>query len=784
MLSVLVNMPIFLMRSFLPILLALLTLCPPAHGADGGAATIAPPPAPAPQSPAETTTTQARIAKVQVSGNSRIDTGAIMAHIKNRQGDIYDPLLLRRDLKDIFRMGFFDDVLLDVSASPAGKIITFTVKEKEIIGKVTISGNDKLKKDDIKEIITVSANTIYNPNEVNKSESYIRQFYKAKGYYDTQVFTKITYPKPDYINIEFAITEGKKLYVEEIIFQGNKTFSSKELSKVITTTEKGLFSWFTESGVLKRNQVKEDADRLNAFYQNHGFVEAQVGEPVIANNEDALTVTFQIKEGDRYKVGLVDVSGDLLDGHDQLLTMVKIGEERFFSRKVLRQDVLNLTDFYAAKGYAFALIKPETKKDPANKRIDITFHIDKGELVYVNRITIKGNDRTRDKVIRREIALNEDAIYDASAIKRSTARLKRLDFFEEVNITPEPTDEDDLMDVLVDVKEKSTGTFSIGAGYSSVDNLMFMGEISQNNFLGRGQRVSFSANIGGTNTRYNLSFTEPHLNDSQLLVGFDLYSWERDYDNYTKAAIGGSVRFGYPLWEKWQAYWSLGTDNSTVSDPYPGYEFTEDWQKLLEIARTNYFTLGTARDTRNRRYSPSQGSRHVISTKHAGGVLGGDASFTKIEASTSWYFPVWKALVFHSKFATGYVHENATGKLPDYEKFYLGGLSTVRGFNSYELSPKNESGFRIGGNKMFYSNQEFIFPILKDAGLDGVVFYDFGNAWGTGHNINFGDLRNSTGGGFRWMSPMGPLRLEWGKNLSPLPGEDSSVWDFSIGGSF
>ena len=733
------------------------------------------------------TTRHRNIGSITVSGNSRIDTGAILTKVKNRQGDRFDPLRLRDDLKNIFRMGFFDDVALDVEESATGKLITFQVKEKEIIGSVVISGEDALKEEDIKEILTVSANTIYNPNQVNKSASFIRQFYKAKGYYDTQVTTKLTYPKDDYINIEFVIEEGKKLYVREIIFEGNDSFDEDELKEIMETSEKGFFSWFTESGVLKRDSVREDADRLAAFYQNNGFVEVQVGEPRIDHRDDALFVTFQIQEGERYKVGLLDLDGDLLDGREQLLTMINLGDERFFTRKVLREDVLAITDFYAANGFAFAHVDPQTHKDPASKRIDVTFHIDKGELVYVNRIIIRGNERTRDKVIRREIALAEDDIYDASAIKRSTARLKRLEFFEEVNITPEPTDEDDKMDVLVELKEKSTGTFSIGAGYSSVDSLMFMGEISQNNFLGRGQRLALSANIGGSNTRYNLSFTEPHLNDSQLLFGFDIYSWERDYDYYTKAATGGSLRFGYPLIEKWRAYWSIGTDDSKVTDPVYNYdtENPEDWQTLQNISRTNYTTLGVARDTRNRRYSPSQGSRHVISSKHAGGLIGGDASFTKVEGSTSWYFPVWKDLVFHTKFAAGYVNENESGKLPDYEKFYLGGLSTVRGFDNSSIGPWNEAHTtRLGGNKMCYTNQEFIFPLFKDAGLDGVVFYDAGNSWGSGDDMRLHDLRHGAGAGFRWMSPMGPLRLEWGKNLDPEPHEDSSVWDFSIGGSF
>ncbi len=476
-----------------------------------------------------------RISSVKIAGNTRIDSGAILRKIENRSGDRYDPARVRQDLKDIFKMGYFDDVSVDIHGSDKGKEITFIVKEKEIIDSVSITGNVNIKEDDIREVLTVNHNTIYNPNQVNKSESYIRQLYKAKGYYDTQVQTKITYPKKDYVAVEYAIKEGSKVYIKDIIFLGNTTFKDNELLEGMVSTEKNWLSWFNDSGVLKRDFVQEDANRIGAFYQNHGFVDVKIGEPIIEKKDEWLYVTFEINEGDRYRVGVITVTGDLSQPAEQLLDLTTLGNEKYYTRNVLRSDTLAITDLYASKGYAFADISPDTKKDDLNKRVDVHYHISKGELVYINRITVKGNNRTRDKIIRREMALDESDIYDATAIKKSTARLKRLDFFEDVSITPEPTDEDNTMNVLVEVKEKPTGMFSIGAGYSSVDSLMFMAEVSQNNFLGRGQHVSLQANVGGTNTRYSLKFTEPHLNDSKLLFGFDIYSWEHDYDDYTKS---------------------------------------------------------------------------------------------------------------------------------------------------------------------------------------------------------------------------------------------------------
>ncbi len=751
-----------------------------------------------------------RIASINIKGNTRIDSGAILRNIENRAGDEYNPSRLRKDLRAIFKMGYFDDVAIDVRGSDQGKQITFVVKEKEIIAKVEIKGAKEISEDDIKEVLTVTANTIYSPSQVNKSATLIRQLYKSKGFYNTRVTTKLTYPKKDYVTVQYYIVEGKKVYIKEIIFNGNKTFSDDELLDIMITSEKGWFSWFNESGVLKRDSAKEDANRIGAFYQNHGFIDVKIGEPEIEKKENWLYITFNMEEGERYKVGIFDIQGDLLEDKETLLAKTKLGSERYFTREILRNDTMALSDFYASKGYAFADISPETKKDSVNKRVDVTLNIVKGNLVHVNRIIIKGNGRTRDKVIRREMVLNEHDIYNTTAIKDSTARLKRLDFFEDVSISPETTDEENMMDVLVEVKEKATGTFSIGAGYSSVDNLMFMAEVSQDNFLGRGQQLSLQANIGGSNTQYNLKFTEPHLNDSKLLFGFDVYSWEHDYDDYTKNSTGGAIRFGYPLGWKWHAFASLGLDDSKLSDINELYasQLIIDSQ---DIETSQFVTFGVVRDSRDRRYLPTKGARHVISTKKAGGFLGGDSEFTKTEASTSWYFPVFWKLVFHTKLAAGYINEDDPGnealgdpsKLPVYERFYLGGLSTVRGFENGKISPiDTATNERIGGTEMAYMNLEFTFPLFEEAGLSGVIFYDAGQVWDRTYVANPADLyydssyddfsdhwnlstlRHSVGFGFRWLSPMGPLRLEWGNNLDPRDDEDSSIWDFSIGGSF
>jgi outer membrane protein insertion porin family len=727
------------------------------------------------------------IATVEVTGNERIDAGAILRNIHSTAGSRYQPDLLREDLKKVFGMGYFEDIKIDVADTERGKKVTFIVEEKPVIGQIVISGDDEVKNEDIREVITLRANNIINPREVQESVENIRRLYKEKGFYNTEVTARLTHPKPDRVNVEFAIEEGEKVFVRKIDFVGNEAFSNKELRKVVATSKKGFFSWLTDSGVLKREVVEQDAARINAFYNNNGYVDAAVGEPEIKQDGKWLYVTFNISEGERYEVGKVELGGDLIASQEQLMPLVKLTKEKFFSRKVLREDLLRLTDHYADSGYAFADATPSIDKDPRQKKVDVTINLSKGNLVHINRITIRGNTRTRDKIIRRRMEVAETDIFNAGALKASNANLQRLGYFEEVNITPQPTATQDLMDILVEVKERPTGSFSIGAGYSSVDQLLFMAEISQDNFLGKGQRLSLQANLSGSSARYNLGFTEPHFNDSKLLVGFDLYDWRREYDDYTRDSYGFALRFGYPVWERWRMFWSYSYDETVLKDVSP--DASDIIRGSQDINLTSAFRLAFERDTRNRGYDATRGSVHSVNVKYAGGPLGGDAQFTQMQASTSWYFPFKWDTNFHVRGVAGHVIENKEGKLPVFERFFLGGLNTVRGFDYGDISPlkANTAGIpeRVGGDTMWYTNLEYIFPLVKEAGLKGVIFFDAGDSFDNSiPKTPFDRIRYSAGVGFRWLSPMGPLRLEWGKNLDPVGDEETSSWDFSIGGSF
>ncbi len=626
-----------------------------------------------------------RIASIAPEGNKRIDSGAILRKIHTKVGDTYDPAALRNDLKEIYAMGYFNDVQLDVSDTPQGKKVIFRVVEKPVIKSVIFEGMHELKEEDIKAAANIKEHFILNPAKVTAAEEAIRQLYKTKGFYNSKVTSKITYPNDQGAVVEFIIDEGKKMYIKEISIEGNKTFSDSELLDQIETSEKWFMSWLTEGGLLDMNKIQQDAARIVTFYNDHGFLEAKIGEPEITQKKEWLYVKFVVEEGPRFKVGKIDFSGDLLAGKEELMNLLTIKDEEYLSRQAIRTDILKLTDYYAEAGYAFADIRPIIKKVPNEDTMNVTFDIHKGNLVYIDRITIRGNTRTRDNVIRRELRIAEGGIFDSKAIRESTEALQRLSYFEEVNIIPEPSINPDRMNVIVEVKEKPTGNFSIGAGFSSADNLILMGQISENNFLGRGDTLSLSANLSGSSSRYNLGYTNPHLYDSALSWGFDLFSTEREYDDYTKKSKGGGIRIGYPIFGKWRLYGNYSFTNTDLSDVSDNASYVI--KKSVDLHITSAVKFSLVRDTRDRLYAASKGSRNVISVEYGGGLLGGDAQFTKVEGSSGWFFPLPFKTVFYVKGAAGQVFENEPGKLPVYERFYLGGLNSVRGFKYGKISP-------------------------------------------------------------------------------------------------
>ncbi|WP_035257992.1 outer membrane protein assembly factor BamA [Desulfatirhabdium butyrativorans] len=723
-----------------------------------------------------------KIVDIRVVGNRRIEPDAIRRVVKSQVGDPYLPQNLSEDIKAVYAMGYFDDVRIDAEQAADGKILVINVREKPTVHMITFKGNRVLEDDKIKENIDIKTGSILNIYKVQNNVRRIESLYREKNYHNVKVSYKVRDLDNNQGDLEFDIDEGEKVKIKEIRFEGNKAFSAKQLKKVMKTSEKGFWSWITSSGELNQQDLNQDVELLNSYYQNNGYIQAKVGEPSVEYTPQWIYITIKIDEGPRYKVGTIRVSGEMIAPEDTLMKLVKIGAEPFYSREKVRNDVLAISDYYADEGYAYADVVPKLDQDTKNLVVNIDYAISKGPLVYFEKIRISGNTKTRDKVIRRELQSYEQELFSGKKLKRGIRNLYRLDYFEDIKVNTTKGSEPDKMILDIEVKEKPTGTFSFGGGYSSVENFFIVGSVTQRNLFGRGQILEFRGTIGGVTQRYVASFTEPWLFDIPLSFGIDLYDQTWDYDTYSVDSVGTKLRLGYPIWDYTRIYLTYNFD---ISDLYDLTTAASDYFLGMEGRNTlSSLTPSIRYDSRDRIFNPTEGSNSQISVEYAGNFLGGTIGFTKYIAEAGHYFPLfWKTVGFaHAKI--GYIQDHPGELLPPYDRFYLGGINSLRGFSWDELSPVDANGNKIGGDKYIQFNFEYIFPLIREAGLMGVAFYDTGNLYNDDQSLSLSDLRKSTGGGIRWYSPMGPIRLEYGYVLDRKENESGGRWEFTMGSAF
>ncbi|MCB2185062.1 MAG: outer membrane protein assembly factor BamA [Deltaproteobacteria bacterium] len=724
------------------------------------------------------------VADVKVEGNHRIEAEAIKAAIKSKPGGPYSPLRLDDDIREIWKMGYFDDVQVKVADSEKGKVVTFVVKEKPTVREVQIVGNNEIDVKDIRDQIGIKPFSVFKPALVKEGEQKIVRLYRDKGFYDVKVTDEIKKLPSGDMSVTYNINEGEKVYVKAIRFEGNKAFSESELRSQMSTNESGWLTWLTKSNVLERQTLEQDIQRLGDFYYNNGYMQAKISEPTVTREDNGLAVTIKVVEGPRYKVSDVSLNGDMILPREEAMTKLTTKPGEWYSRDAVRADMAYLTNLYADRGYAYVDVRPQIRQDAAKTTVSVAYEVKKGDKVYFEQIVITGNSRTRDKVIRRELGAAEGDLFSGEAIRQANSRLRRLDFFEDVHITTSKGSTEDKMNLKVDVKEKRTGQVSFGAGYSTEDSFMVMGSIAENNLFGRGQRVELRGQLGGKATRYTFSFTEPWLLDRPISAGFDLYDWEREYIDYDKESVGGRIRFGFPTpYDYTRVYLYYQLEEATISN------VADDAALVIKDQVGSHTTSSVKsilrRDSRNHVFNATDGSDNSLSVEYAGDPLGGTNAFIKVIGDTGWYFPLFWDTVFVLHGRAGWLTSHSGGDLPMYEKFFLGGINTLRGFEYQSVSPRDPAtGDRIGGERMAYANVEYRFPLLPKAGLLGVVFYDTGNVWTVDQGYDLGDLRQSIGAGIRWMSPVGPLRLEYGYVLDPLEDEDGSAWEFSVGSVF
>lgn len=722
-----------------------------------------------------------KIIRIDVAGNRKIGASAITAQIRSKVGGPLNEGDLTSDIKTIYKMGFFLDVSASVTSEALGKVITFTVVEKGMISEIKLIGNKALDRDDILGVMTVKTRQSLNREKIKDDIQKIKALYDTKGYYNAEINDRIENDGQKDFVLVLDIKENDRVYIRTITFEGNEAYTNKELVNMMTTNERTLLGFITDTGILQREQLKQDIQKLGAFYFNNGFVNSQIGEPVVTHDAKGIYIKITVREGKRFKIGKVVISGDQLEkSRDDLFAGIKTKTGNHYDREALMKDMEMITLAANDEGYAHADVNPKITSHEKEQLVDVDFHLTRGELVYIARIGISGNTVTRDKVIRRQLSVAEGDLYSSSKLKSSYAGLNQLRYFEEVDFQTEKAP-NNKMDINIRVKEKNTGMFMIGAGYSAVDQAVIMAQVVQQNFLGYGQVLSLKASLGSKTNNYELSFTEPWLFDLPLWCKADIWKYKKEYDSYTLDTKGAGLTLGYPIWKNIIGYagYKLSSDNiqDVNEDTASQYIKVQAGERI-----TSSMTFTLAYDTTNDNMFPSKGIKTSVSVQHAGMPLGGNTKFTKYGALVSGYYPIYRDIVFGAKARAGYLQNNddSDDRLPIYERYVLGGINSLRGLR-YVGPVNNGTADVIGGTTMMTFTAEIVFPLIKDAGMKGVVFYDAGNTWNGGYYLN--DLRQTCGAGVRWYSPIGPLRLEYGYVLDRRGLNDDSIgrWEFTIG---
>jgi outer membrane protein insertion porin family len=723
-----------------------------------------------------------KIAKIEIKGNRKIEASAIIKQIKSKEGNPFFEEDITADIKTIFKMGFFLDVSAGATSTPQGKIVTFTVLEKGLITDIQIKGNKALSKDDIQEVMTIKTKQSLNQEKIKTDIEKIKTLYDSKGYYNAEIADSVEKDGEKDFRVILDIKENDRVYVRTITFEGNEAYSSKELKNMMSTSEYDILNFITDSGLLKRDQLKQDVNKLTAFYFNNGFINSQIAEPEITFDKKGIYIKIQIKEGKRFKIGKVEISGDLLvKPRAELLEALKIKQGNNYDREAIMKDMDLLTQACNNEGYAYADVNPKIDTKEKEQLVDVNFQITKGGLVYINRIGITGNTNTRDKVIRRQLEIVEGDLYSNYKLKNSYGNLNRLRYFEEVDFQTEKSPDKNKMNVNIRVKEKNTGMFMVGAGYSATDQAVIMAQITEQNFLGYGQTLSLKASLGSTTNALDLSFIEPWLFDLPLWCKADIWKYQKIYDSYTLDTRGVGLTLGYLLWEKVSGYIGYNLSANDIQD----VNLTTAPQLIIDQAGERIksaVTLSLVRDTTDDIMFPTKGTKASISMQYAGFPLGGDVKLIKYSTGVNAYYSLFWDMVFAAKGRIGYIQntDDDSSRIPIFERYVLGGINDLRGFRY--IGPTNSGTDNvIGGTTMLVFNFELVFPFIKDAGMKGVIFYDAGNTWNNGYYIN--DLRQSVGCGIRWYSPIGPLRLEYGYVLNRKGLNDDSIgrFEFTIG---
>jgi outer membrane protein insertion porin family len=778
------------------------------------------------------------IVTVDVAGNSHVTAEDILSYLRLKVGEPFDPAQLTSDVRELYNSGFFDDIEVDLTQSDRGVALRFLVRERPKISSVSFDGNNELGSSDLTEGIEVKAKAVLSPPAIRRSIQKIRDLYAERGFFLAEVTSEVKTEKNNLVSVKFTIREFDQVSVRSVTFIGNLAISSDELRAAMFTGNAGFFA-FGGGGPFRQDAFERDIMVLSGLYYDKGFLSVSINTPrvMLTPDRSGIEISVTIHEGPRYKIRRLRIYEKGADGQEvepiggrrKLAAMVEARSGEYFNRSKLIQDLQAVRTLYRDNGYAHVEATPETQIDQATNEVDVVVPVVRGPLVRFERIEIRGNSKTRDKVIRRELEVHEGEPFHETNLDRSRRRVTALGYFERVDVTTEEGSSRDKMNVYVEIAEKPTGTFQVGAGLSSVENFILTAQVQQANLFGNGQSFSLQAQASRSRQLVNANLFEPYFLDSRFNLGGNLYNQVSYYQDFSQLTRGSAITLGYPLIEpEVMASLTYTLELNRVSSGGSNSFFgtSASFNTFQQLPLANLFNDGITSslrpaltyDTRDNRLFAKSGVYMRVATELASSALASENEFIKNTFQGRYFYNLGRSFVLKLNQEAGLVTSPNQDGVPIFARYFLGGITDLRGFQFRSIGPRvpltqgtdpnsplRPDGARIGGNLLYFQNLELEFPLVEAVGVNWVFFTDAGNTWNleanycetVGGSARFAAqspcfdgfdslrrLRTSWGFGLRWFSPLGPLRFEWGFPFKPLPTEEKSLFEFTIGNFF
>ncbi len=731
---------------------------------------------------------------IRVEGIQRTEAGTVFSYLPVKVGDTLDDEKAAQSIKALFATGFFKDVRVEVDRD----VMVIVVQERPAIAKVDFVGMKEFEKDVIVKALKetgIAEGRIFDRALLEKAEQELKRQYLTRGKYGVNITTTVTPLERNRVGVNFNVEEGAAAKIKQINIVGAKAYKEKELLSQLELTTPGWLTWYTKNDQYSRQKLSADLEKLKSFYMNQGYLEFAVESTQVSISSDKqdVYITVNVTEGERYQVSSVKLAGDFTISEPELRKLVQVKAGDVFSRERLNESTKAISERLGKEGYAFANVNAAPEIDKEKRKVAFTIFVDPGKRVYVRRINVTGNTKTRDEVIRRELRQMEGGWYDADRVAASKLRLDKVGYFTEVAVeTPAVPGTADQLDVNLKVTEKPTGNLMLGVGTSSTDKVILSGSIAQNNFMGSGNNVAIQVNSAKSYRTYSFSYTNPYFTTDGISQGFDVYHRTVNTSSttlayYTSASTGGGIRFGFPIGEKESLSFGAGLDSTDITtyDDSPQYykDFVNQYgNKNLTIP----MSANWVSDGKDSYFFPTRGTFQKAGIEVA--IPGGDLTYYRASYQLQQYFPLNSKFTLMLNGEVGYADGYSGDGLPFYKNFYAGGVTSVRGYKASSLGPiTNSDGtdYRIGGNRRVIANAELLWgiPGMEKSFRMG-WFFDAGQVYGQGEKMDLGELRYSTGLSAAWISPVGPLKFSYGMPLNKQDTDKTESFQFQLGTTF